>query len=257
MQEVLTILGAERRKKIIAFIKRDSKVYVTELSKMFGIAEETVRRDLARLEKDGLLSRTYGGAVSIDPTREDPSFSTRTSMNLQEKQAIAANASALISDNATIMVDASTTALEVVHALTKKKNLTIITTSIKLTAEFIHSNFNIICTGGSLRSHSSSLIGPLAANAVMNYHVDVAVIGCKSLSLESGIMESNEAECELKKRMICQAAKTMLVADHSKFDKTSFVKLIDFTAVDYLITDQAPSAKWLELLNANKVKLFY
>lgn len=257
MKGCFIILVIERRQKIIEIIKRDHKVYVTNLSELFNVSEETIRRDLTILENDSLLKRTYGGAVATEQTKEDPSFSTRNAMNLSAKQSIASKACKLISDNATIMLDSSTTSLELVHTLVEKKNLTIITSSVKILSEFTSYGLNIICTGGTLRSHSFSLIGSVAQNTVSKYHVDLTVISCKSLSLESGIMDSNEAECDLKKAMVKQAAKTILLADHSKFDQVSFIKIVDFSDIDYIITDEEPSAEWLEVFKKYNIELIY
>ncbi|VBB06603.1 lacr bacterial regulatory protein hth signature [Lucifera butyrica] len=251
------MLGIERRQKITERIQRDRKVYVSTLSELFGVTEETVRRDLEKLENEGILSRTYGGAISNQHTNEDLSFPARTSLNFEAKQLIAAKAAALINDRDTIMVDASTTCLELMHALKEKKGLTVITNSVKITHDFMDANFNIISTGGSLRSHSCALVGPVAVNTLANYYVDVAVISCKGLSLAKGIMESNEPESEFKKRLIQQAGKTILLADHTKFNKTAFVKLMDFAALDYIVTDQAPAGEWLELFNKYNIKVLY
>jgi len=168
-------------------------------------------------------------------------------MNHELKQNISLKAATLINDNDTIMIDASTTCLKLVQALQGKNRLTIITNSIKSPYDFINSKFNIISTGGTLRAHSLALVGSIAQNALQNYYVNMAIMSCKGLSMDRGIMESNEPEREFKKGMVKQADIVILLVDHTKFNKTGFIKLIDFNDVDYIITDREPDNNWLEI----------
>lgn len=239
------------------YLQQDRKVYVSALSELFQVTEETVRRDLEKLEKEGKLNRSYGGAVLKEHTIEDISFPKRTSINLQSKQKIANKAANLINDGDTLMVDSSTTSLVLMNLLTNKQDLTIITNSVKLVYDFINSNFNIISSGGSLRSHSFALTGAAANSALSNYFVDIAIISCKGLCMDKGIMESNEAESELKQKMVNQAEKVLLLADHSKFDKTAFTKTLDFNSIHYVVTDMEPSLEWLEFFKTHNIKVIY
>ncbi|MBP2655538.1 MAG: transcriptional regulator, DeoR family [Firmicutes bacterium] len=251
------MLAIERRQNIVERIRKEQKVHVSNLSQLFSVTEETIRRDLEKLENEGILTRTYGGAVLSQHTNEDLPFPTRTSMNHEIKQAIAQKAADLINDGDTIMVDASTTCLELIYSLKGKKNLTIITNSVKIAHDFIGSNPTIISTGGTLRAHSLALTGPIAHSTIKNYYVDMAIISCKGLSLDKGMMESNEPEGDLKKSMIKQAAKVILLADHTKFNKTAFIKLFGFENVDYVITDIEPDSEWIDLFQKHSIQVLY
>jgi DeoR/GlpR family transcriptional regulator of sugar metabolism len=251
------MLGIERRQKIVEIIQQDKKVYVSNLSQLFQVTEETIRRDLEKLENEDMLTRTYGGAVLNQYIIEDLPFQTRTSMNHEIKQKIAAKAANLINDNDTLIIDASTTCLELVQSLQGKKGITIITNSIKIPYDFISSSFNIISTGGTLRVHSLALVGSAAQNALKNYYVNMAIISCTGLSLDKGIMESNEPESEFKRKMIKQAEAVVLLVDHTKFNKTGFVKLLDFREIDYVITDCEPTSDWLELFKTHNITVIY
>ena len=114
------MLGIERRQKIMEELVQNRKVYVGDLSKIFKVTEETIRRDLEKLEKQDLLSRSYGGAVLKEHTSEDLSFIKRTSINNSDKELIAQKAEALINDGDTLMVDASTTCLALLQHLRQK-----------------------------------------------------------------------------------------------------------------------------------------
>jgi len=254
---VIYILGLERRQKIMEYLKQDNKVYVNKLSKLFKVTEETIRRDLEKLENEGLLQRSHGGAVLKEPTSEDLSFSNRVAVNYTFKQAIAEKAKLLINDGDTIMVDSSTTALALIQLLTSKKNITIITNSIKLLNDFADANFKMISSGGDLRAHSFALVGTSACKALARYYVDFAIISCKGIDREKGIMESNELESNVNQQMSQQAKSTILLVDHSKFDKIAFTKTLEFMNIDYIITDQEPDTNWISFFKKQNVKLIY
>lgn len=251
------MLAAERRKRIIDLVHQDKRVLVSDLSRMFEVTEETIRRDLEKLEKDGILSRTYGGAMLNRHTNEDLPFVTRGAINTDIKRNIALKALELINDGDTLMVDPSSTSFEFLKLLGNKNNLTVITNSINILHEFASSGLNIISSGGSLRHRSLSLVGPVAHDTIQRYNVDIAVISCKGLDMERGITDSNEPECELKKYMLRQAEKVVLLADHTKFDKTAFTQLVQLNRIDVLITDRKPSDAWLKLLDEQNVEVLY
>lgn len=101
------------------------------------------------------------------------------------------------------------------------------------------------------------MTGTVAQDTVRKYHVDKLILSCKALSLNKGIMDSNEPESELKRTMLQQAAKVILLADHTKFDKTAFVQLASFSNIDMLITDQEPAPEWIQLLQDQEIELVY
>lgn len=249
------MLGLERREKIMEKLRQDSKVYVSELAPLFKVTEETIRRDLEKLEGEGLLRRSYGGAMLAQSTSEDLSFTKRSTINSASKEKIAALTYSLINDGDTIMVDSSTTCRLLLDKLKERKNITIITNSIRLMNDFSSSKFTMICTGGTLRANSYSLTGAQALRTLADYYVDFALISCKGLDIEKGVMESNESESEVKRRMIKQAREVVLLADHSKLDKTAFVKCADLSALTYLATDETPSEDWQRVLQENHVRL--
>ena len=249
------MLGIERRQMIMDKLKQDHRVYVSELSKLFVVTEETIRRDLDKLEADDLIRRNYGGAVLNDYISEDLSFLRRSSINSEAKNLIAQKAMDFISDNNTIMMDSSTTGLALLNRLKVRQNLTIITNSIRLAYDFTSSPFKIISTGGTLRAKSFALTGSVTCNTLKKYYVDFAILSCKGIDINCGIMESNEEESVVKQVMIAQAKKVILLVDHSKFNKISFTKTCDFSNISILITDKLPNAEWQEYFNNQQIKL--
>lgn len=250
------MLGIERRQKIMEKLQLEQKVYVADLSKLFGITEETVRRDLEKLEAENLLRRSYGGAILAEHTSEDISFIRRSAMNSAGKEAIAQKAASLLHDGDTIMVDSSTTCMALFKVL-QQKNLTIITNSIRLIHRFLNAPFKFISTGGSLRSNSGALTGNVACNTLRKYFVDRAVISCKGLDMTKGIMESNEEESIIKQVMIEQAKQTILLADHSKFSRTAFTRTCAIEQISTIVTDEEPNADWKAFIAEKQIELLY
>lgn len=252
------MLGLERRQKILEMLLKNQKVHVTDLSETFNVTPETIRRDLNRLEKKGFLQRTYGGGLLFDPVKVDIPFTGRTATNHEQKEKIAQKAAELIHDGFSIMADSSTTVLTAINLLQSRKKLTIITNSIKILNDYAScSSFSLIGTGGSLRAHSFAFVDQSACNFLDDYNVDVALISCKGIDMEKGIMESNEPEAYVKKVMAKRARTKILLIDHAKFNQTVFFKALDFTDIDYIVTDCAPHEEWIEFLSENDVELIY
>jgi len=249
------MLGIERRRRIMEKLNEEQKVYVSELAKLFSVTEETIRRDLEKLEGKDLLRRSYGGAVLNEHTGDDISFVKRSTILSENKHVIAERAARLVHDGDTIMVDASTTCLALIGELQRRKNLTIITNSVRLVHDFLQGPFQLISTGGTLRPNSCALVGDVTLQTLRRYNVDLALISCKSLDRTKGIMESNDAESTIKECIAAQAKRVVLLADHTKFGKTAFVHSFDFDRIDTIVTDEPVSTSWRDFLEKKNVEL--
>lgn len=251
------MLGIERRQRILAKLKAERRVYVADLSADMDVTQETIRRDLEKLENEGLLHRSYGGAVLASQVNEDLSFANRTASNYELKQTIAKKAAVLVNDGSSVMADSSSTVLALFDLLRNKKDLTIITNSIKLISDFAGSGLEMISTGGQLRPHSLSLVGTDACRTLTAYNVDLAVFSCKGLARDKGITESNQPEAVVKQVMARQAKNRVLLADHTKFDHVVFAKTLDFADIEYVITDIEPNRKWIDFFRKQNIQLIY
>ncbi|MBE6707137.1 MAG: DeoR/GlpR transcriptional regulator [Ruminococcaceae bacterium] len=252
------MLAIERRREIIARLTSDGKVIVTELAKDFGVTEETIRRDLEKLDKEGLASKTYGGAISKNASALDLPYNVRESVNVDEKQRIADKIAALIEDGERISVDSSSTALYVIKRIKNKKNLTIITNSVKILIELADKqDWTVLSTGGVLKRGAMSLTGSSAEKMIHSYHVDTAICSCKGLDMTLGITDSNESDSLIKQAMIASAERRILAVDGEKFDKKSFVKVCDASDVDVIVTDSEPSEKWIAFCRENDIGIVY
>lgn len=252
------MLAIERKREIIARLNSDGKVIVSELARDFGVTEETIRRDLEKLDREGLASKTYGGAVSNRPSATDLPYNVREGVNVAEKQAIAEKICDLIQDGERIMLDSSSTALYVIKKIKEKKNLTVITNSLKILLELADKkDWTVLSTGGALKKGALSLMGSSAEKMINSYHVDTAICSCKGLDMTLGITDSNENDCLIKQAMINSAERRILAIDSEKFDKKSFVKVCDLSEIDVIVTDTEPSERWLGFCHENNVDIVY
>lgn len=252
------MLAIERRREILERLRLNGKVIVAELAKDFAVTEETIRRDLERLEQDGLASKTYGGAVAKQTSALDLPYTIRESVNVAQKQKIAETVSHLIQDGERLMLDSSSTALYLLRKLKDKKDLTIITNSVKILIELAdRSDWMVLSTGGGLKYGALSLNGSSAEKMIHSYHVDTAVCSCKGLDLELGVTDSNEQDRLIKQAMFASAERKILALDSEKFDKKSFVKVCGFEGLDWIVTDKAPSDVWIRFCSERGVHLLY
>ena len=155
------------------------------------------------------------------------------------------------------MADCSSTVLEVLKFIRDRSDVTVITNSVEVLTELNQSELNIISTGGGIKQRSLSLQGPITHSTIRKYSVDLALVSCKGMDIKKGILDSNEEEAEIKRTMIKQASKVIMLVDHDKYDKTSFVKLFDYEDIDYIITDKEPREEWLKLLHSYNIEIIY
>lgn len=248
----------DRLQAIKQMVANDKKVIVTHLSNLFQVTEETIRRDLEKLEGEGFITRTYGGAVlNTNSLTENVHFYKRAKSFIEEKQAIALNALPFITNKTTMAADSSTTVVELLKLLKDRNDLTLLTNSTEAFHELVQSEINVVSTGGELNKNTLSLQGRITKEVISKYHVDIMVMSCKGLDMSSGALDSNEGEAEIKKAMIRQATEVALLVDHSKFDKKAFVQLVDFSHVNYIITDKKPGDEWIEFCKKKNIQLIF
>lgn len=236
------MLVAERYEKIVQLVNDRGSIRVTELSELCDVTEETIRRDLDRLEAAGRLRRSHGGAVSVKETapvqQAEVPYAEREILHADEKLRIAREAVRLIRPKERILLDASTTAWYMARALPDIP-LTVLTNSIKVATELaVKEKIEVISTGGLLAQRSLSYVGPLAERSLEAYHVDKLFFSCKGVHLERGVSESNELQARVKQQMIGIADRVVLLADASKFGVQAFTHVADWSELDAVVTDR-------------------
>lgn len=249
------MLVAERYDKIVQLVNERGSIRVTELSELCQVTEETIRRDLDRLEQAGRLRRSHGGAVSVKDQQPEIPYFEREVTRADEKKRIAEEAIKLIQPKDRILLDASTTAWYMAASMPDIP-LTVLTNSIKVAMELSSKEkIEVISTGGILASRSLSYVGPLAERSLDAYHVDKAFFSCKGVHLERGISESNELQARIKHKMVGMADQVILLADSSKFGVQAFTHVADLSDIHTIITDGRVSSELLLQLKEKQISV--
>ena len=249
------MFAIERQQRILEILKIAGAVSVSKLSEEFHVAEETVRRDLEKLEKQEKLLRTHGGAVPIDDNKHEPSIEKRRKLNVEEKRAAARAAAELIVSGDTIFLDSSTTTFYIAKEIKKMKNITVISNSLRVLNELANSeNIKTIAVGGVV-SNNQSVVGYLAENSIKsNFFAMKFFFSSKGISPEAGIMESNDSECAIKKQMLDNSTEKYYLCDSSKIGRIGFYKLTPIENIDYFITDTNLDDDYIDKFNEYGVK---
>ncbi|MFD0670190.1 DeoR/GlpR family DNA-binding transcription regulator [Cohnella sp. GCM10027633] len=251
------MLVAERYEKIVGLVNERGSIRVSELSELCQVTEETIRRDLDRLEQSGRLRRSHGGAVSVKDGQQQTEipYAEREITHADEKRRIAREAIKRISPNERILLDASTTAWYMAGSVPDMK-LTVLTNSIKVATELSGKDkIEVIATGGTVAQRSLSFVGPLAERSLDAYYVDKVFLSCKGVHLERGISESNELQARIKEKMIDRAEEVILLADSSKFGSQAFAHVAELDQVDVVITDRRIPKETVDRLEARGIKV--
>lgn len=252
------MLAIERRSEILARLQEERKVVVSDLSQLYNVTEETIRRDLEKLENEGLAKKTYGGAVLNESFNIDLPYTVRKKANVSGKQHIADRIAAMIEDGDHILLDASSTALFIAKRMKDKKNITVITNSVEILLELSdRTGWKILSTGGRLKEGGLALVGYQAERMISTFHVDYAIFSCKGIDIEHGLTDANESDAQIKKMISKSAKKKILAVDHSKFDKISFTQVCDLSEIDMVVTDEEPDECWKQALGSAGIELVY
>ncbi|WP_135546481.1 DeoR/GlpR family DNA-binding transcription regulator [Paenibacillus cymbidii] len=238
------MLAIERRNGIAELARDRGSVTVAELSKRFDVTEETIRKDLEKLEAEGRVKREHGGAIGVgDPGAELP-FAVRNAVRQEEKRRIAEEAAKLVADGEVIALDASSTCLQLAARLKDRRELTVVTNSLQIVHVLKDSpGVAVFCTGGILRTPSYCFVGESAEEMIGKYVIGKAFLSTRGLTLDNGLLEPNEQEARMKKTIIRAARELMLLLDYSKFGQTAFYPIARIDQVHTLVTDdQTPES---------------
>ncbi len=248
----------QRLEEIRQTIRQDRRVVVSDLSFRFDVTEETIRRDLDKLEAEGILARTYGGAVL---SQQDPSdsmdYDRRAGSQTAEKAKIAELAAGILPMKGILAADASSTVQKALEYIQGRTEITVLTYSARPVRDLDGADMQIILSGGIVDRSTLSLTGAIVKRTFSSYFTDMALISCKGIGKDSVIYDAHEEENELKKVMIARASKVILMVDHTKFGRVAFAKMADLKEIDILITDRKPSAEWMEIFRENSIEVLY
>jgi DeoR/GlpR family transcriptional regulator of sugar metabolism len=237
---VKDMLARQRQAVILEHVERDGAVRVSDLTRILGVSDMTVRRDLDALARRGLLDKVHGGAtVRQDASTDEPGFEAKSVRELAEKDAIGARAAAMVMPGSAVALTAGTTTFALASHLAAVPDLTVVTNSVRV-AEVLHqhgrADRTVILTGG-VRTPSDALVGPVAVATIRTLHVDLVFMGVHGMSERTGYTTPNLMEAETNRELVDAAGELVVVADHTKWDTLGLSRIAELSAACALVTD--------------------
>jgi DeoR/GlpR family transcriptional regulator of sugar metabolism len=254
------LLGAaDRRQRILDLVQERGNALVSELSDLFGVSEVTVRTDLTTLARRGLVVRTHGGAMLPERAPLELTFATRDVSNVELKRRIGQAAAELIQSGQSVVLDASTTALQIARALRGQPALhdvTVITNGVHTALELLDlPGVTTILTGGELRATAVSLTGALATDLLARVHASLGFFGAKGLTPLQGLTDVNLQEVEMKAAMAAVCERVVAVVDHTKLGQVGLATFVPLASLALVITDDGADAASVASLQRASVEV--
>jgi DeoR/GlpR family transcriptional regulator of sugar metabolism len=229
----------ERLRQIRELLVAERKVTVAHVSRRFQVSEVTARHDLDVLADQGAAIRMRGGAVSRDGASFELAFEVRLRRQHREKLVIAKYAAALVEEGEVVALDGSTTSYHIALELKARRELVVITNSLRLANVFLEApRITVIVTGGVLRHAVSSLVGELGEMALSRTRIGKGFFGARGMVLGEGLTELNSDETRLKQAMVRACTEVIGVVDHTKWRRAGFLTFAQADQISRLITDQ-------------------
>lgn len=242
-----------RRDKIMAILKDEGKVSVSDLSVRLDATPVTIRNDLTALERDGRVERVFGGAVLPKPKE-----GTQGIANLCQKQRIARTVAAMINDGDTLFINSGTTSLEVARELKQCRNLNIVTNSIAVASELGDiASFRVILLGGEINPVYGFTYGGDAQEQLGRYQADWAILSVDGISAGGGITTYHAEEGIIDRMMAAATKKTLITADRTKIGRMGFHRVLEASEKMMLITDRAEAEEAYDALREKGVTIIF
>ncbi len=245
------MFAEERYGQISNLVSANGRVTVAGLSTRFGITKETVRRDLALLETDGVLRRVHGGAIAgAGATTNEPSLTSRSSRHAAEKKRIALAALSLVPERGAVVLDAGSTTGALAELLVDeaRTGLAVVTHCVPIAGVMTAAGLSVELLGGRVRALTSAAVGSRTLAQLGRLRADIAFIGANGLSAEFGLSTPDVDEAAVKTALIRAARRIVLLADASKFDEETLVSFAFLEDIDALVTDRAPHGSLAQAL---------
>jgi len=250
------MLANQRKEKILDLLKEDGSAKVIDLARIFKVSEVTVRQDLEKLDREGLVVREHGGVHLKNVEDQVRNFSLINQDNLMEKEIIAQKCLEYISPGDAIILDSGSTTTEIARKLRNMNQLTVITNALNIALMLgANPNIEVVMTGGEFKPPTLSLTGQKAADFFKGLNVQKLFLATAGISLKSGLTYPSISDLVVKKAMIDAADTTYLVADSSKIGKSAFASLGALSLIDYIITDEGVEEKHKEVFKENDIEL--
>lgn len=241
----------ERQSAILQYLTEKGFAAVAALAQEFHVSEMTIRRDLAELEGQRALQRTYGGATVYDPAFFEVSLQAKTTQFVEEKRRIGKAAADLVQDGDIVILDAGSTTTLVAKFL-KTKRITVITNALNIAADLSDCpEIQVYIAGGHLRQGVLAIIGPETAAFFEKIRADKVFLGVEGIDIKGGLMVPELTEAHTKRAMANAAKEIIAVADHSKIGRSTLGAIVPLANVNLLITGREAESPVLDELRGH------
>jgi len=234
------VLADERRREIVTLARKDGRVAIGDLVRRFDVSPVTLRADLRQLADEGVLVRSYGGAMLAQEAQQDFPLNVKQSIHHPEKVRIGRAAAQIIRPQQTVILDSGSTSAELARAIKKMKieGLTIITHALNIAQEFTdYPDASVIMLGGLMRHVSGSFVGPQAERTLHELHAHQFFLGVDGIDPDIGLFTPDLLEAQLNAAMIKAAQEVTVIADASKMGRRSLSLIGSVQLVKRVITD--------------------
>jgi DeoR/GlpR family transcriptional regulator of sugar metabolism len=253
------MFARERQQQIYRLVEEHGRALVTDLAERFDVSEQTVRKDLLVLEREGRVVRTHGGAIAIDRGRPELGFDVRRRIEAQAKASIGAAAAAIVEDGETIAFDASTTALEVARQLRQRggwRSLTVITNGLRIAEELAgQDGITILVPGGTMRWEALSVVGPWGDGFFRRINIARAFLGAAGFTIQAGLTDATEEEAQIKRAMVASSMEVTAIVDHSKWGRAALATFCRTDRLARVVTDAPAPSSMVAALDATGIQL--
>jgi len=245
------LLPYDRQQQILKILEASGHVNVHKLAQAIHVSEPTLRRDLVYMEKQGLIIRTYGGAVLPDQSLEVP-VNVRKEDHANAKRQIAAQAAALIRKGSVIFLDSSSTVQNMISYFSEDQKLTVITNSLSLCRQLADLHIKTYCVGGLVDGNDDALRGKYAEDFLRSVQIDQAFFSCSSLSHDGQMGGHNEQAVSFLQTLLHQSAQRIFLCTYNKLGRTCMHVISTLRDVDHVVCDQPLPESLLELIGKNR-----
>ena len=246
---------SERQKEIVAIATAEGRVGVDDLASRFDVTPQTIRRDLNELCDRGILARNYGGARLANSVVNDR-YEERRDSYADEKRLIGMAAAAMIPNQSSLILNIGTTTEQVARAIYDHRDLLVITNNINVINILSGSPAKeLLLAGGVVRQSDGGVVGEAAMEFMRQFRVDLAVIGASAMDEDGAILDYDYREVSVARAIIETARRTMLVVDHSKFDRRATVRIGHVRQLACVVTDAAPSDRFQQVCAREGVEI--
>ncbi len=244
----------QRRENILNLLENKPSLTIKELSGTLEVSEMTVRRDLSKMEREGVVQRSFGGVSLSKGLLLEQAMPMRAANMPNAKRQIAALAASLVEDGDSVALDNGTSINELARCIAKK-NIFIVTSSIHVAITASQGEAVVHLSGGELNKNLFTLFGPAAQDHYKGLNYKYAFVGAGGVSLMEGVTEFKEDAAALKQTMLRQARTKVLLADHTKFGEAKLFRAAALNTFDILITDKIPNRDYLDYFKKNDIKI--